>query len=212
MRCFRHEAIIPEPIHPVHTAKTARLRFTHDIAHFVVGKKRTASAAINLLPLNFGAIGLRFRLHPAPISITLGSMWVPHSSGARRLGVAILFVVAVRRLVDDRFERRPLRLHPDMAVVTEHPFRDMTGNVHDGLVAGTAFRQVRNERVAIVVPPAGDHCFLPDILPGRLEGGDGSRRIAGAGLPKGEQIPLWASFSEFLSIPSRVFPQDGEQG
>jgi hypothetical protein len=39
-----------------------------------------------------------------------------------------------------------------MPVVAEHALRDMAGDVHDGLVACTAFRKIRDERVPVVVP------------------------------------------------------------
>jgi hypothetical protein len=54
--------------------------------------------------------------------------------------IAILFFGSVRLPSDDRFERRPLDIHSNMAVAAEHALWDMTGNVHDGLIAGTAFR------------------------------------------------------------------------
>jgi hypothetical protein len=54
--------------------------------------------------------------------------------------IAILFFGSVRLPSDDRFQCRPRGLHSNMAVVAEHALRDMTGNVHDGLIAGTAFR------------------------------------------------------------------------
>ncbi len=34
-------------------------------------------------------------------------------------------------------------------MVFEHLLRDVTGNVHDGLVTGSAFGQLRNERVSV---------------------------------------------------------------
>jgi hypothetical protein len=54
------------------------------------------------------------------------------------LKILLLFGAAVRLLFDDRFERRPLCLYSNMAVVAEHASGDMTGNIHDGLIAGAA--------------------------------------------------------------------------
>jgi hypothetical protein len=68
-------------------------------------------------------------------------LWVPYSFGsAISARIAGLFFGAVRLPFNDRFERRPFGLNSNMAVVAEHTLRDMTGNVHDGLIAGTAFR------------------------------------------------------------------------
>ena len=98
-----------------------------------------------------------------------------------------------------------------MAVVAEHALRDMTGNVCDGPIAGAAFRKIHNEGTAIVVPPASDLRILPDISPGRFEGGDGPRRIVGARLPEGKEIPFRTSFTKLISVPCGVFPQDGDK-
>ena len=98
-----------------------------------------------------------------------------------------------------------------MAIVAEHALRDMASNVHDRLIAGAAFRQVRNEGVPIVVPSAGHFGVLPDIAPGCLESGDRPGRIARAGLAKRKDVPFRASSVKLSSVPGGVFPQDREQ-
>ena len=50
---------------------------------------------------------------------------------------------------DDRFESRALRLHPNAAIVPQHLFRDMIGNVHDGLVACAALRKLGDQGVPV---------------------------------------------------------------
>lgn len=132
-------------------------------------------------------------------------MWVPHTLGPVSCSrILCLACEAVGLFLDDRFERRPHRLHANMAVVAEHTLRDMAGNVHDGLIAGAAFREVRDEGVAIVVPPAGHLGVLPDIAPGRLESSDRPRRIAGAGLAKGKHVPFRTSFAKLFTVPGEL--------
>jgi hypothetical protein len=98
-----------------------------------------------------------------------------------------------------------------MTVVAEHALRDMARDVHNGLIASTAFRKVRDKGVPVIVPPSRHLGVSADILPGRLECGNGPRRIAGAGPSKRKDIPLRASLAKLLSVPNCVFPQDREQ-
>lgn len=46
------------------------------------------------------------------------------------------------------------RFHANVAVVLEHLFRDMAGDVHDGLIASAALGQLGDEGVPVVVPPS----------------------------------------------------------
>nr|WP_252263351.1 hypothetical protein [Paracidobacterium acidisoli] len=80
----------------------------------------------------------------------------------------------------------------------------MTGDVHDGLVAGTAFGQVRDEGVPVVVPPPFHLGIFSDVVPGRLQGGHRPSRIAWDGLAKGEDVPLGLGLAELLSVPFGV--------
>jgi hypothetical protein len=66
-----------------------------------------------------------------------------------------------------------------MTVVAEHALRDVTRDVHYGLVTCSAFRKIGDECVPVVVPPSRNLGVLADISPGRLEGSNGPRRIAG---------------------------------
>lgn len=95
-----------------------------------------------------------------------------------------------------------------MTVVAEHALRNVARDVHDGLIASSAFRKIRDKGVPVVVPPSRHLGFFADILPGRLEGSDGSRRIAWGRPSKREDIPLRASLAELLSVPDSVFPQN----
>lgn len=54
----------------------------------------------------------------------------------------------------DLVKRAPLRFHRDVGVARERGPCDMPGDAHDHLIARTRLGELRNERVAIVVPPA----------------------------------------------------------
>jgi hypothetical protein len=56
------------------------------------------------------------------------------------------------------------------------------GNVHDGLVTGPAFRELRGQRVAGIVPPACDIRVRLDVGPSRFQAGHGARGIQVLGL------------------------------
>ena len=68
----------------------------------------------------------------------------------------------------DGFERFPLCFHADVRVMLKHLFRDVPGYVPDRLVPSAAFREIRNERVAIVMPAACHLCRFTDVAPGSL--------------------------------------------
>ena len=87
----------------------------------------------------------------------------------------------------------------------------MAGNVHDGLIARTAFRKIRDERVPVIMPPSRHLGVLADIFPGCFEGCNGPRRITRAGPPKRKYVPLRAGLAKLLSVPNCVFSQDREQ-
>jgi hypothetical protein len=52
--------------------------------------------------------------------------------------------------------------------VLEHLLGNVSGDVHDGLIASSAFRKVGNERVSVVVPTAFHLGVFPNAVPGRL--------------------------------------------
>src|SRR5436190_4892778 len=87
----------------------------------------------------------------------------------------------------------------------------MARDVHDGLIARTTYRKIRDERVPVVVPPSRHLGIPPDILPGCFESCNGPRWITGAGPPKWKDIPLRASLAKFLFVPDRIFSQDRKQ-
>jgi len=77
-----------------------------------------------------------------------------------------------------------------VAVVLEHVPRDVSGDIHDRLLSSAALRKISDERMTVIVP-AARHLGVPSHrIPCRLEGCDGTRRIAWSGLAKGEEIPL----------------------
>ena len=84
----------------------------------------------------------------------------------------------------------------------EHLFRDVDGHVPDRLVRGlAALGEIGNERVAVVVPPAGHSRFLLNRSPNRFEAGPRSRRVGRLRLPEGKHVPLRPRLPELVQIP-----------
>ena len=92
----------------------------------------------------------------------------------------------------------------------EHLLRDVTGNVHDGLVAHSALGQLRNEGVAVVVPAARYPGVFAEVAPCRLQRRDMACGIAGRWLPEWKDIPLSSDLSELVFVPDDVIGEDGE--
>ena len=105
----------------------------------------------------------------------------------------------------DRLQGLSFCFHPDVAVVTKHLAVDVTGNLHDGLVAGAAFGKFRNEGVPVIVPAACHLRILARGLPRRLERGNVPRGIGRHRPAPGEDVPLLPDFTESLAIPCAVF-------
>ncbi len=77
-----------------------------------------------------------------------GLLWVP-------LGLPYFAGFLRRRPCrDNGLQCTALRFHADVTVVLEHLFGNVSGYVHDGLIASAAFRKIGNERVPVVVPAA----------------------------------------------------------
>ena len=73
----------------------------------------------------------------------------------------------------------------------EHPFGDMAGNVHDGLVARlSGFGQAGDEGVTVVVPATLDAGGFANLPPDRLETGARLGWIGGLGLAGWKDKPL----------------------
>jgi len=78
-------------------------------------------------------------------------------------------------LGNDGLQGTALRLHTDVAVVLEPLLGDVSGDVHDGLIASAAFRKVGDERVPVVVPAALSRAglylpLIPDLCPLLMRG------------------------------------------
>ena len=82
----------------------------------------------------------------------------------------------------------------------------MAGNVHDRLIACTAFREIRDKRVPVIVPPSRHLGVFADISPCGLEGRDGSRGIGRPRPPKREDILLRPRCAKLLFVPDGVLP------
>jgi hypothetical protein len=89
-----------------------------------------------------------------------GPLWVP-------LGLRCLLAGFLRGRShrDNGLQGTALRFHSDVAVVLKHLFGDVSGDVHNGLIASTAFRKVGDERVPVVVPTAFHLGVIPNIVP-----------------------------------------------
>ena len=98
-----------------------------------------------------------------------------------------------------------------MAVVLEHLLRDVTGNIHDRLIARATLCQLRDERVPVIVKASGHLGIFADIGPSRLQGGDAASWVAGAGLPEGKDIPLRLNLAKSVCVPCDVLCQCWEQ-
>src|ERR1035437_2122725 len=70
------------------------------------------------------------------------------------------------------------------------------GDAHDHLVARARLSELRDQRVAVIVPPALNPGLLADLDPRRLERCDRTRRIFGERRPEGEHKPLRPAFPE----------------
>jgi hypothetical protein len=98
-----------------------------------------------------------------------------------------------------------------MAVVFEHLLRDVSGDIHNGLVTRTTFRQLRNERVPVVVPATGHLGIFADIAPGRLQRRDGTCGIAGPRFSEREDVPLRSNLVKSVRVLCNVLRQRREQ-
>ena len=92
----------------------------------------------------------------------------------------------------------------NVRVARQHGARDVPGDAHDHLVARSGLREFRDQRVAVIVPPARYSSLLPDPGPGSLERSDGTCRVIGKGLPKSEDVPLGPTLPEPAGVPGRV--------
>lgn len=54
-------------------------------------------------------------------------------------GLTIFGRASLAAFPANRLQHVPLRIHPNMVAVLDRPLRDVTCDVHDGLVAGSAF-------------------------------------------------------------------------
>ena len=95
----------------------------------------------------------------------------------------------------------PNSLHADMAIVLEHLPRHMTGNVHDGLVAGPALGEFRDQCMPRIVEPAGHACAFLRVFPCGLNRRDRARWVQVVRSTEWEEIPIWFDLPEAKRIP-----------
>jgi len=103
-----------------------------------------------------------------------------------------------------------------MEVVPQDFLRYVANDLPDGFLSGSGFRELRNERVPMIVPAAGHLRVLPDILPGGLERRDWPGGITGTRFAEWEDVPLVGDGLEFLLILHPMLedglPQNGIDG
>ena len=135
-----------------------------------------------------------------------GLLWVP---------LSLLFRARFhhcRSLGNDGLQSVALRLHADVAVVLEHLLGNVSGDVHDGLIACAAFSEVGNERVPVVVPTAFHLGIGTHVVPCRLERSNGARGVTRTRLSEGKDIPIDAGFSKLLPVPNGILGKNLEEG
>jgi hypothetical protein len=128
---------------------------------------------------------LKMRKSLGPDAIT---EWLPMSkyqSLRPTLGFFLAIIIGRALPYGDFVEREPFRFHPDVGVPRKHGAGDVPGDAHDYLVACTRLSQLRDQRVAVVMPPARYPGLLPDLRPRRLERCDRTRRIFRQRRPEG---------------------------
>jgi hypothetical protein len=76
-------------------------------------------------------------------------------SEADRGGKRSILLRFYARLNHDGFERFSFGLHADMKVVPEDFLRYMADDLADSFLSGSGFGELRNQRVTMIVPPAG---------------------------------------------------------
>jgi hypothetical protein len=118
----------------------------------------------------------------------------------------------------NRFQCSPFRFHTNVAVSREHLPGDVTGDVHNRLIASTAFGQLGDERVPRVVEASFHTCTTLYILPCCFDRGDWAGRVHGATITllrssnaSGEQEPTRLDCTEAVRIPARMVHERGEQ-
>lgn len=91
--------------------------------------------------------------------------------------------------------------------MTKHLAIDVSGDLHDRLVAGPAFGKFRDEGVPVVVPASPYLCVLAHGLPRRLERGNVPCGIGRHRPAPREDVPLLPDLTESLAVPGAVFDE-----
>ena len=91
-----------------------------------------------------------------------------------------------------------------MQVVPKDFLRDVPDNLTNGLLPGTAFGELCDQRVAMVVPPAGNFCTRPNVPPRCLERRHMPSRIPRPRSTEREDIPIVPNLLEFLEVGRTV--------
>ena len=83
--------------------------------------------------------------------------------------LGFLFALFIGRALacGDLVEGAPFRFHPHVGVPLEHSARDVASDAHDHLVARARLGELRDQRVAVIVPTPNDFRFLAHLRPRR---------------------------------------------
>src|SRR5581483_4410416 len=98
----------------------------------------------------------------------------------------------------------PLGFHANVAIVLEHLLRNMTRDVHDGLVARATLRQFRDERMPVVMPAPLHAGLGTDIRPHCLERGDVAGWVSGLRGSEREDIPFRLDGPKLVCVPRDI--------
>jgi hypothetical protein len=105
-----------------------------------------------------------------------------------------------------------LSLHPNVTIVLQHLSGDVTGDVHDRLLTGTALGELGNKRVPGIVHPPLDARALSRIGPGGLDRCYRARGVHVVCPSEREEVPIRLDPAETKHIPCSVVFERGLQG
>ena len=91
----------------------------------------------------------------------------------------LAFLVGAALARGNLIQGPPFRLHPHVRVAREHSARDVARDAHDHLIAGARLGELRDQRVAVVVPPAS----AKPVDPICRAGGNTDPTYAAGGVP-----------------------------
>ena len=80
----------------------------------------------------------------------------------------------------------------------------MAGDIHDGLITGSALSQFRDQRMAAIVPAACDLGILAQVPPSGLQRRYRPRRVVWTRSTKGEDVPAGSDLTKLARVPPSI--------